>query len=510
MKEQSMSYNINLKICFLAIGLILASGLNQKALALSAADANADKANIVPLIPDEIALKETSDADALLTPPSLAAAKAKNTDVIPLDNQANDGEIQDLKLPNLNPSTNAPKPTNNAKNDVLKPLADNKPGANGGKPAPQLGLPAQKQDANNAKAIDTSFQQMQLLKKNALTPESSNFGEAILSQADNDLFNQMSDLEKQTSLLTLELRREKVKNEIAAIKAARQKSIDDANAKKEEKERKRIEWETEQKQKLLIEEQKLKELNIAYEKLRQERIVKAYKEEMLSQNQNWINNNEKLYDEIMKMEEDRNQLVNNLKLKLNYIAQLSAKASEAAEIAKNNYSRELANLQTQISILKSRLNAEKQAREQINTNPKDKTNPFASLSEKDEENVQKSQKLSDEYAIMEIRGQGSELNAKLINKNGSSFMVQKGTVLQTGHTVNEISQTFIKASKNGKNEYLYFAAGGVLDREPIKTNVVQQLSGVTPLPKRSDSQEALPVLSASDGLPSLRTGMFVR
>ena len=69
-----MSYNINLKICFLAIGLILASGLNQKALALSAADANADKANIVPLIPDEIALKETSDADALLTPPSLAAA----------------------------------------------------------------------------------------------------------------------------------------------------------------------------------------------------------------------------------------------------------------------------------------------------------------------------------------------------------------------------------------------------------------------------------------------------
>ena len=64
----------------------------------------------------------------------------------------------------------------------------------------------------------------------------------------------MSDLEKQTSLLTLELRREKVKNEIAAIKAARQKAVDEINEKKAEKERQRIEWEKEQERKLLVEE----------------------------------------------------------------------------------------------------------------------------------------------------------------------------------------------------------------------------------------------------------------
>ena len=158
-----------------------------------------------------------------------------------------------------------------------------------------------------------------------------------------------------------------------------------------------------------------------------------------------------MYRDIAKLEESNSKVVEEMKLKLNYLLQLSAKTSEAAETAKKNYSRELANLQTQVSILKSRLAAEKQAREEINTANKDKTNPFASLSE-DEKNEKKSQKLSDEYAIMEIRGQGSDLSAKLINKSGSSFQVQKGTILQTGHEVGEISQTYVMAMKNGKKE----------------------------------------------------------
>lgn len=54
---------------------------------------------------------------------------------------------------------------------------------------------------------------------------------------------------------------------------------------------------------------------------------------------------------------------------------------------------------------------------------------------------------------MEISGKGNELAAKLINKSGSSFMVQKGTVLQSGHTVDEISQTYLRADKNGTKDY---------------------------------------------------------
>lgn len=151
-------------------------------------------------------------------------------------------------------------------------------------------------------------------------------------------------------------------------------------------------------------------------------------------------------------------------------------------------------------------------REEENTaKHKDKTNPFASASEENAEE-KKNQKLSDEYAIMEISGKGNELAAKLINKSGSSFMVQKGTVLQSGHTVDEISQTYLRADKNGTKDYLYFAAGGVLDREPVRSSAAR--AGITPLPQRGgngdNDLEPLPSLNSSQGLPSLREGMFIR
>ena len=81
-------------------------------------------------------------------------------------------------------------------------------------------------------------------------------------------------------------------------------------------------------------------------------------------------------------------------------------------------------------------------------------------------------------------------------------------MLQTGHTVDEITQTYVTATKNGKKEYLYFAAGGILDREPVQTNTIIQ--GITPLPKNENEKDALPALSTRNGLPSLRSGMFVR
>lgn len=554
-----MFYKIKCKLCFTAIALILTASANQKVFAVQplAAPSNNTNANGVVLIPDEISLGDEANENALLTPPTLddvapIPLDAKNSlnpssndaDVIPLsapllpqveNNKAENKETSnsaegkdaagkqnlalpplenkgasDLKLPALKENAKLPLPiqnNNTASSGEKNNLAPNgvKEGGNPLKPLSKVNSPLA---ANEEKSVE-NVQPMKPLKPQSTSPQSSNFGEAILSQIDNDLFNQMSDLEKQTSLLTLELRREKVKNEIAAIKAARQKSIDEANELKEEKERKKAEWELEQKRKLLIEEQKLKELNIAYEKLRQETILKAYKEEMLATNQNWIDNNAKLYGEIIKMEEERDNLVNNYRLKLNYLAQLSAKASEAAENAKKNYGRELANLQTQVSILKSRLEAEKKAREQISVEGGDKANPFAALSEGGDNNKEKSQKLSDEYAVMEIRGQGSELTAKIINKLGASFVVQKGTILQTGHMVDEISQTYVKATKDGNSEYLYFAAGGVLDREPVRVSIPAFPANMTPLPQKGSSG-ALPSLSSNQGLPSLKTGMFVR
>ena len=66
---------------------------------------------------------------------------------------------------------------------------------------------------------------------------------------------------------------------------------------------------------------------------------------------------------------------------------------------------------------------------------------------------------------MEIRGKGENLTAKLINKGGDSFMVRNGTVLQTGHRIDEITQTYVRAEINGMKDYLYFAAGGIFGKK---------------------------------------------
>ena len=73
--------------------------------------------------------------------------------------------------------------------------------------------------------------------------------------------------------------------------------------------------------------------------------------------------------------------------------------------------------------------------------------------------------LSKLYAVTEIRGQGGEMVAKLVNKNGTAFYVKKGTALQSGHVIGEITSTYVTADKDGERKYLYFAAGGVLPAE---------------------------------------------
>ena len=291
-----MYYNIRNSLGITALALIIAAAAGQPAYAQLP---NSGAANALP---SEITLNDTDDDSGLLVPPSLnddaptelPAPQSDDEAIIPLTGPDQNAS-NDLNLPNLNGDSGLLPPDNNAANNTapIQPMT----AAN---QAPSAGLPAAAPQVQPANPILSPLSRPQ-----PTTPESSNFGEGILSQVDNELFNQMSDLEKQTSLLTLELRREKVKNEIAAIKAARQKAVDDLNEKKAEKERQRIEWEKEQERKLLVEEQKLRELNIAYEKLRQENIVNAYKEQMLDTNQKWIENNARLYGEIVKTEEDR-------------------------------------------------------------------------------------------------------------------------------------------------------------------------------------------------------------
>ena len=298
--------------------------------------------------------------------------------------------------------------------------------------------------------------------KDAPTPLLVKKGAAlnIFDEIDDEVFSQMSDIEKQTAILSLELRREKIKNEIEAVKAQREKAESELRMKEEEQKLKRQEWEKEQEKKIIEEQIKLKKAGIAYEKLRQEELLSNYKEYMLKEQQKWIENNASIYEKVENEKKERKEFTASVKEKLSGIVASLTQASVQAERVIEKHKREISELQTQISILKARLEAEP------------KTNPFADAqkegekAEDKEEEVVENTNISDLYIIMQITGHEDKLVAKLMNKDGQTFLVQNGTVLQTGQKVDEITSTYVRVDRDGVKEYLYFAAGGILDKEP--------------------------------------------
>lgn len=322
-----------------------------------------------------------------------------------------------------------------------------------------------------------------------------------LPEIDDAVFDKMSDLEKQTALLNLELRREKVKNEIEAIKNQRRQAIIQEQEKAEEKERQKIEWEKEQERKVLQEQQRLRELDIQFEKERQERLLNAYKNEMLAANQAWIAHEGSLYKKIQDLKNENSSLLDDMKNKLKTIQSnvdvVSAKSSEAI----GEYQKAIDNLQTKISVLNARIAAQEKEIE--------KKNPFAEGEEtsvtKIEEVTIPEMKLANMYAVMEIRGQGGQLIAKLINQDGTPFYVKKGTALQSGHIIDEITSTYVRAEKDGVKDYLYFAAGGILPVEQPK-------SGIKPaLPEsKAETKQPRQTFATSVGVPGLGKAMIAR
>lgn len=328
------------------------------------------------------------------------------------------------------------------------------------------------------------------------------------AEVDDEVFSKMSNLEKQTALLNLELRREKVRNEIEAIKNQRKQAAIQEREKAEEQQRKKIEWEKEQEQKVLQEQQKLRELDIQFEKVRQERLLNAYKNEMLAANQEWIAHEGSLYKQIEDLKNEKQLVMEDVKNKLKNIkANVTTADARSTEMI-SAYEKEIENLQTQISVLKARIEAQEREME--------KRNPFAEGAEnanaagnggaaaEQEEVVVPELKLPNMYAVMEIRGQGGELIAKLINQDGTPFYVKKGTTLQSGHVIDEITSTYVRAEKDGMKDYLYFAAGGILPLEQPKSNITPALpEGATP-------EAPKPAFATSVGVPGLGKSMIAR
>ena len=215
--------------------------LNKNTAEDNALPATADNASL-PLLESSPVENKTPLGAKTDSNPLIPSAE-NNTPLIPASSNTSETDMSNNPL--LVPSSDVLLPANNSDNPVLLP-EQNK----------QEEIP----DLINIESSENP----------------AALGDDILNKIDNNLFSKMSSIEKQSALLTLELRREKIRSEIEAIKAQRKKAQEEEEARAEERRRKRIEWENEQQRKLLVEQQKLQELENQRELLRQEKIVKAY------------------------------------------------------------------------------------------------------------------------------------------------------------------------------------------------------------------------------------------
>ncbi len=89
--------------------------------------------------------------------------------------------------------------------------------------------------------------------------------EKVIGTISNEMFQEMANLEKENSLLGLQLKQEKLKNEISTVKAMQRQSLMDEVEKRELSARGRVEWEY---------EQELKEIEVWEKRQRAEYLAK--------------------------------------------------------------------------------------------------------------------------------------------------------------------------------------------------------------------------------------------
>lgn len=483
---------------------------------------NSNAQGVVSLVEDGNVTAPTNDSENIQAPSAdlvmdtaLPNAIPENNETIPLDNglisPAPKSEVttenDDAKLPEKSVVETTP--------DVASEVPDQLPQTPQNEPF-LLGIEMEETvpeqtEQNNQDMQEPVIIPSQTESKNVAVQENK-FGDGVLSKINNDLFKQMSDIEKQTTLLTLELRREKIRNEIEAIKAQREKAFEEKLAAEEEKKRKEFEWKKEQEAKVLREQQLLKEKEIELEKIRQRKALNAYMNNMLEQKQKWIADNAEVYKQMRKVEEDRKLLAEGFKKKLENLTTLSNKMLQSANNAKSNHDRTLASLTAQNIQLKKRLEAEELAAKNRQQNPfAGENNQGQNLPVNTSVDVKIAPvNIAKEYAIMEITGHGDNLVAKLINKDGESFLARKGTVLQTGHSIEDITPKYIQFDRNGLKDYLY-TSGTALTMEPETMDGVGTVDAQKPVaPKTAVVEPAKSTIPSSKGIPSLGSGMFVK
>lgn len=372
---------------------------------------------------------------------TISPAKAVNND---------DGFDFDLKMKSINTPTNKPQ---------VKANEDKKVRAEENKPEVEVDMP---------KEIQYSVDPIE------------NLGNSVLSTIDSDLFKQMSDIEKSTTLLTLELKREKIRNEIEAQKAIRQKNYDEAERLKNEQKLKDLEKKKDIESKVLKEKQALLDKEKLLEVLKQRKLLNAYMNQMLVEQQAWLKEKEELYARIEKVEQEKKELINLFKQKIDSVLDESAKNIKIAQTAKANFERIVKGLKARNEQLRRRVEADAKIIKNARNSLYLKSQSIADLREKNAANtansaaiaavqqakaesaiaiedvvVEPQESLSSKYAILGITGKANAMSMEVIDINGMPIFLKVGSTLPTGHEVSEIGADYAVFTKDGDNDYLY-------------------------------------------------------
>ena len=305
-------------------------------------------------------------------------------------------------------------------------------------------------------------------------------GNSVLTQMDSDLFSQMSEIEKSTTLLTLELRREKIRNEIEAQKAIRQKNIDDLAREKEERRLQTLEKEKQIEAQVLKEKQALLDKEQLFEVLKQRKLLNAYMNQMLVNQQEWLKEKENLYAQIAAVELEKKELIELFKQRINKVLEASAKNIQVAEAAKANFERIVKNLKARNEQLRKRVAADAQIiknaknslylKSQSIEELKGKNAAVAAMisaqeakdaelnAENIDEEIEEEEApatLSSQFALLGISGRGGDMNVEVMDLNGQPLSLKIGSPLPSGHILSEIGADYAKFSRDGTDEYLY-------------------------------------------------------
>jgi len=308
-----------------------------------------------------------------------------------------------------------------------------------------------------------------------------NLGNSVLSQMDSDLFTQMSEIEKSTTLLTLELRREKIRNEIEAQKAIRRKNVDDFEKSRMEEQLRNLEKKKQIEAQVIKEKQLLIDKEKVYEILKQRKLLNAYMNHMLTTQQEWLKEKESLYGQLAAVEQEKKELIELFKIKIGKVLEASSKNIQTAEAAKVNFERIVKGLKARNEQLRKRIEADAQIIKNTKSNLYLKSQSIEELRDRNaamnasmanssgstsiiaaeaanvvENTLDDSpSKLSTEYAILGITGRSGVMSVELIDASGQPISLKVGSPLPTGHIVKEIGSDYVKFSRDGYDDYLY-------------------------------------------------------